>query len=319
MLRSLRRFSFIGVVLLSVVAFCLLPLWAKDKQANDYPLSGKVLSSSSKGSHAYQVETDSRIYLMLCEKVKGFHMSLPECKVDDRPIADGDTVQFRVDGDFAYMPVAKGAEDGLRILTTELKVIPPLPPATASEKSEGSKDDERGMVIGTGMHIRGQKHVAWSTDPSSVKRPFYNGGSSSGPVMATGPVMAIPVTGGAPVMMMPTGPIGAGVVTGIPVTGGAPMVGVPVGGAPMGAHAGGGGPPPWVHLLRVKAGGNIYQLECSVKPCEADKTEIGLGDTVVIRAEKKWAYVSLGANGGGKEQKLRILSETEEDDAADDK
>jgi len=147
MLRSLRRFSFIGVVLLSVVAFCLLPAWAKDKQANDYPLSGKVLSSSSKGAHAYQVETESRIYLMLCERVKGFHMSLPECKVDDRPITDGDTVRFRVDGDFAFMPVAKGAEDGLRILTTELKVIPPLPPATAGEKSQGSKDDERDLVL----------------------------------------------------------------------------------------------------------------------------------------------------------------------------
>lgn len=342
MLRALRSSFFISVVLMSVLAYCALPSWAKDKQANDYPLSGKVLSSSSKGAHSYQVETDSKIYLMLCERVKGFHMGLPECKVDDRPIANGDKVQFRVDGDFAYMPVVNGAEDELRILTTELKVIPPLPPIAAGENGKGSKGDERGMVIGSGMHIAGQKHVAWSTDPSSVQRPFFSAGAPglapapgiamatpSAPVMAAGPVMAIPVTGGAPVMMMPTGPVGGGPVMGVPVTGGAPVMGMPtgpvmgmpMGGAPMGAaHAGGGGGGPvWVHLLRVRAGEKIYQLECSAKPCEVDKKEIGLGDTLVIRAEKKWAYVSLGANGGGKEQKLRILSETEEDDASDGK
>jgi hypothetical protein len=336
MLRTLRSFSFISVVLLSVLAFCLLPSWAKEKQANDYPLSGKVLSSSSKGAHSYQIETDTRIYLMLCEKAKGFHMCLPECKVDDRPIANGDRVQFRVDGDFAYMPVAKGAEDELRILTTEFKVIPPVPKPTAGEDGKDSKDVERGMVIGTGMHIAGQKHVAWSTDPSSVGRPFFNGGApgiamatASAPVMATGPVMAVPVTGGAPVMMMPTGPVGGGPVMGIPVTGGAPVMGMPTGpvmGMPMGGGAlgaphagGGGGGPVWVHLLRVKAGGSIYQLECSSKPCEVDKKEIGLGDTLVIRAEKKWAYVSSGAGSGGKEEKLRILSETEEDDTSDGK
>ncbi|MFY9855056.1 MAG: hypothetical protein WAK26_14390 [Terracidiphilus sp.] len=337
MLRIRRSFSFTVVVLSSVLPFSVLPSWAKDKQANDYPLSGKVLSSSSKGAHSYQVETDSRIYLMLCEKAKGFHMGLPECKVDDRPIANGDKVQFRVDGDFAYMPVAKGAEDELRILTTELKVIPPLPPPTAGANGAGSKDDERGVVIGTGMHIMGQKHVAWSTDPSSVGRPFFSAGAAapgiamatpSAPVMATGPVMAIPVTGGAPVMMMPTGPVGGGPMMGVPVTGGAPVMGMPTGpvmGMPMGgaafgaAHAGGGGGPVWVHLLRVKAGGSIYQLECSRKPCEVDKKEIGLGDTLVIRAEKKWAYVSTGDGSGRKEQKLRILGETEEEDASDGK
>ncbi|MGA3009718.1 MAG: hypothetical protein ABSD72_05595 [Terracidiphilus sp.] len=336
MLRTLRSLSFISVALLSFLAFCPLPSWAKDKKVNDYPLSGKVLSSSSKGAHSYQVETDKRIYLMLCVKAKGSHMGLPQCKVDDEPIANGDKVQFRVDGDFAYMPAAKGAEDELRILTTELKVIPPMPPPAGGDSVKASNGDERGMVIGTGMHIAGQKHVAWSTDPSSVGRPFFGGGAPgiamatpSAPVMATGPVMAIPVTGGAPVMMMPTGPVGGGPVMGVPVTGGAPVMGMPtgpvmgmpMGGAPFGAaHAGGGGGGPvWVHLLRVKAGGSIYQLECSRKPCEVDKKEIGLGDTLVIRAEKKWAYVSWGAGSGGKEEKLRILSETEEDDAPDGK
>jgi hypothetical protein len=33
----------------------------------------------------------------------------------------------------------------------------------------------------------------------------------------------------------------------------------------------------------------------------------------VIRIEKRWAYVASGESGAGKEQKFKILSETEED------
>lgn len=302
-LSVLRDSSFICIVL----AICLLPAWAKDKQAPDYPLSGKVLSSSAKGPHSYQVETDSRIYLLLCEKVKGMHFSYPECKAGDKLIETGDTIQFRVNDDWVYLAAAKGGEDGLRVLTLELKVIPPLPPASGN--APGS---ERGMVIGAGMHIMGQKKVAWSTDPSSVKASSLGGGYAGAPAMATGPVLAVPVTGGAPVLVTPVAPLNGGVVTGVPVTGGPPIVGMPIGAA---AHGGavGGGAPPWVHLLRVRAGDTIYQLECSTKPCEIDKTPIGLGDTLVVRAEKKWAYVSSAS--GGKELKLKILDESEDDSA----
>ena len=109
-------------------------------------------------------------------------------------------------------------------------------------------------------------------------------------------------------MAMTTGP-----VMGVPI--GEPPMGGAAGGPPMGAAAG-GGPPPWVHLLRVQAGDKIYQLECSVKPCEVDKKEIGLGDMIVFRAEKKWLYVSPGPGSGAKEQKFRILGEM--DDAESD-
>jgi hypothetical protein len=342
MSRIPRSFSFFIVVLSCVLAFCLASSWAKDKEASNYPLSGKVLSSASKGQHSYQIATDSRIYLMLCEKVKGFHMSMPECKVGDKPIADGDTVQFRVDGDWAYMPDAKGAEEGLRILTTELKVIPPLPtPAAGDSAKSPNPGSERGMVIGAGMHILGQKHVAWSTNPASVGRPgFYSAASASGmamatpgaPVMPIGPVLATPVTGGPPVLVMPAGPVSGGIVTGVSTSGGlvtgiatGPVMGTPIGGPPMGgaraggAAMGGGSPPPWVHLLRIQSGQKIYQLECSTKPCEVDKNPIELGDTLVIRVEKKWAYLSSGPDSAAKEQKLRILSETEDDAPPDTK
>lgn len=319
MSRILRNLSFFVFFLAGILASCLLPLWAKDKPADDYSLSGKVLSVSPKGMHWYQVSTDSRVYLLLCERVKGFHLGLPECKVDDRPIAAGDTIRFRVDGDWAYAPDAKGAEQQMRILTAELKTIPPLPPPTAGESGPGSNSGERGMVIGNGMHVAGQKQVAWSINPSSdnvttphvaLPGPGITMAGSSAPAISTGPVMAIPATGGAPVLVTPTAPMAGGVVTGIPVTGGAPVVGVPVGGASAANHGavGGRGGPAWVHILHVQAGKTSYSLECSVKPCEIDKKQIELGDTLMIRTEKHWAYVSFGA---GKEQKLRIVGEQE--------
>jgi hypothetical protein len=326
------------LILSNALASCALPASAQEagkSPADQYPLSGKVLASSSAHGHFYQVATEGKIYLLMCEHAKGFHMGLPECKSGDKPIADGDTIPFRVDGDSAYVPVAKGGEDELRILTAELKVIPPLKTPAASESAAGSAaaaNTELSVVIGTGTHIQGQKKVGWSTNPfAGTGQGFSVAGAPSGitmasptnPVIASGPVMATPVTGGPPVMVIPTGPVGGGVVTGIPTTGGAPIMaiptgpvmGTPVGGAPRaGGVAVGGGSPPWVHLLRVKAGDKVYMLECSRKPCEVDKKPIGLGDTIVIRAEKKWAYVSLG---GGAEQKFKILGETDEPDETD--
>jgi hypothetical protein len=305
--RTARSLAFFSFVLGGVLSFCLSPLWAKEKPVPEYPLSGKVLASSAKGTHSYQIATDSRIYLMMCMRVSGFHWGMAECKVNDKPIAVGDTIQFRVDGDKAFMPDLKGEEE-LRVLTTEFKVIPELAPAAAGESGKDA-GSERAQVIGTGVHIRGQKMVAWSTDPSSVKRPSYNGGSAG----SMAPVMAIPVTGGAPVMMMPTMPSSGAFVMGVPATGGAPVMGVRMGGPAMG----GGGPPPWVHILRVRAGESLYVLECPGKACEVDKKQIELGDTVLMRAEKKWAFVSSEGNSGGKEAKFRILNETEDEPASD--
>ncbi len=293
MSRAMRRSLFHGVVLLGAIAACLLPLRADDKPADKYTETGTVLSTADKHGHFYQVSTDSRIYLLLCDKVKSIQFGPPECKVGDKAIATGDTVHFRIDGDWAYMPPAtkgkpeakpeatasesEGMEEKLRILTTELKVIPALPapaanaasgaasPASASPTTEKGANpaSERGVVIGSGMQVNGQHGVGWSTVPTSaaavpVPRPMSPGittASPTTPVIATAPVMAVPVTGGAPVMVVPTGPTTGGVVTGVPVTGGAPVTaiatapvmgipvaGPPVGGAPMGAAPPAGSP-----------------------------------------------------------------------------
>jgi hypothetical protein len=327
MSRTLRSFSFFSVVFSSLFVFCLLPSWAKDKQAGNYPLRGKVLSSSPEGEYFYQVETDSRVYLMKCEKVPGLRGSMPECMFDDRAIMNGDMLQFRVEGDWAYMPVAKGEEE-LRIFTTELKVIPPLPPPTASVNGKGSNPgEEHGMVIGIGLHTKGQENVGWFTS-LLANQPAYHAGTPSssipsGPVMSSAPVIATPVTGGPPVIMTPTAPTNGNIVTGIPVTGGPPVTGITMGaptgdGPPTGSFDIGAGVAmlrgmhlhtSWIRLLRVRVGENIYQLECSANSCELDKKQIELGDTLVIRVENKWAYLSSGSGSGAKEQKFRIVTD----------
>lgn len=318
MARIPRSGPFFSVVLCGMLGARLLPACAEDKQPDRYPLSGKVLAIASKSAHFYQVATDNRIYLLMCEKGDSFHPVLPECKVDNRPIAAGDTVKFRIDGDWAYLQEAKDAEEGLRILNTELRVIPRLPTtSTASDSAKTASSSptlgrEPALVIGTGVHIRGQKAMGWSTSPQSVGTPGSNShihfssiamASPSAPDVTPGPVMAVPATGGAPFLVIPTGPASGGVVTGVPVTGGAPIVGiatgppagVPAGGAPISAgrsmiRIGGGGggvgePEPWVHILRLQSDKSVYMLECSLEPCEIDAIQIDLGDSFMIRVD----------------------------------
>jgi len=300
---------------------------ADDTPTDKYNLTGSVLSAVDKHGHFYQVGTDSRVYLLLCTKVKTIQFGAAECKIGDKPIATGDTVHFRIDGDWAYMtPVSsESMEQKLRILTTELKVIPPLPaasaPATAAAPAGkgSSPSPEPGVVIGTGTHVKGQSGLGWSTNPYAAS-PLTTGSPATS-VMATAPVTAIPVTGGPPVVVVPVAPTTGGVITGVPVTGGAPITAIPVApvtGVPIGGPAPAGGPviigggaPQWVHVLRIQTDGNVYQLECSSKPCTLGSKEIALGDSLNLRVDKKHAYLSSGSQTGGDEQEYKILSVTD--------
>jgi len=339
-----------GVVSLAAITSCIAQSPAADKPADQpadkYNLTGSVLSTISEHGHFYQVSTDTRIYLLMCAKTGTLHLGQPECKFAGKPIATGDTVHFRIDGDWACMPpITEGTEEKLRILTTELKVIPPLPPAapptdapaappSTKGKSKGKPPSppEPGIVIGSGLHVKGQHGVGWSTAPSFAPAPGITTASAATPVMATGPVMAVPVTGGAPVLVTPTGPVTGGVVTGVPVTGGAPVtaiptapvMGVPVGGPPHAAGApmmigGGSAPPQWVHVLRIQTAGKVYQLECSSKPCTLANKEIALGDPLALRVEKNHAYLSSGPPNSGPEDEYKVLSVTESGSAPDTK
>jgi len=324
MARSLLRPFLFAIFILAAVATCVLPSPADDKPADKYDQAGSVLSTVDKHGHFYQISTDSKIYLFLCTKVKGLQFGEPECKVGDKPIATGDTVHFRIDGDWAYMLPLSGEfmEQKLRILATELKVTAPLPPAPAAPSGNAANSTtESAVVVGTGTHIKGQKSGGfWSTN-RTPSAPAITTASPGTPVMATAPVTAVPVTGGPPVTVMPVGPTTGGVVTGVPVTGGppitaiptAPVTGVPVGGAPAGGGTVvmGRSAPQWVHILRIRTAGKIYQLECSSRPCELGNKEVALGDSLTLRLDsKKRAYLSSGA-AGSSEQEFKLLDVTD--------
>ena len=321
------------VILLCATFSFSIPAHADDQPTNKYPETGAVLSTASDGGHFYQVSTESRVYLLLCNKVKTFHLGPPECRVGDKPIAASDIIHFRIDGDWAYMaPVAEGMEEKLRVLTTELRVIPPMPLASPKPKDEASKQELEqkskqkpkqepvpAVAIGSGMQVKGQHGVGWSTTPSRIGGLTTASGAT--PVIATGPVTAIPVTGGAPVLVVPTGPTTGGVITGVPVTGGAPItaiptapvMGFPVGGAPAGGGVlmmGARHAPQWVHVIRVQTADKIFQLECSRKPCSMGNKEIALGEALSLRADKKHAYLSDPA-GSVAEQEYKILGVTD--------
>ncbi|MGA2347802.1 MAG: hypothetical protein ABSF93_17455 [Candidatus Sulfotelmatobacter sp.] len=348
MSRAQLKSLLVGIALLAsitsgVVLFLAASSLADDKPAPQYAESGSVLSAISKHGHFYQVATDKNIYLLMCTKVKAIQFGEPECKIGDKPIATGDTVHFRIDGDWAYMPpIAEGTEEKLRILTTELKIIPPLPaaappanapaanaPATASAGHDKGSTTAReaAIVIGTGLHVKGQHGVGWSTTPGAPVAPGVTTAGATAPLMSTAPVTAIPVTGGAPVIVIPTAPAAGGVVTGVPVTGGppitaipvAPVMGVPAAGAPAGGGmvVMGGSKPQWVHVLRIQTAGKIYQLECSTKPCALEDKEIALGDTLTVRIDQKHAYLSSAPGSSGAEEKLKILNTTEAGSASE--
>ena len=193
MSRAQLKSLLVGIALLAsitsgVVLFLAASSLADDKAAPQYAESGSVLSAISKHGHFYQVATDKNIYLLMCTKVKAIQFGEPECKIGDKPIATGDTVHFRIDGDWAYMPpIAEGTEEKLRILTTELKIIPPLPaaappanapaanaPATASAGHDKGSTTAReaAIVIGTGF-----SKIGSGPPPPSVLAGGFAGGS----------------------------------------------------------------------------------------------------------------------------------------------
>jgi hypothetical protein len=273
---------------------------ALDKAPKNYSESGTVSAVATKGGHVYRVETDSRIYQLLCARFVLF--GSPECKLAGKPIAVGDALHFRLDNDWAYLPPPgpDDSEEKFRVISTELKDIPKLAVSTAAAADPNSKTQSAsGVVTGTGMHIKGSRGGSWSTPGAGVAPG------------AGGPVVGVPVTGGPPVTVVPMSS-GPGPVTGVPVTGGGPVTVVPVSGGQAGTAGqpmaiGGGGGPVWVHSVRVKTDSGVYELECSTKPCALGDKQIGLGETLTFRFDKKHAYLTPDPSKPSQQEKYRIL------------
>jgi len=96
-----------------------------------------TVSSRSKYTHTYKVQTATKIFELDCGKEAVFHSTGAECLSGGKPIQVGDVIHFRMEKDSAYLPLpdqngAEGGEERLRILSAEAaeaKKEPPSAPA----------------------------------------------------------------------------------------------------------------------------------------------------------------------------------------------
>jgi hypothetical protein len=280
---------------------------AQPANQHDYPEEGTVISAAVDHGHVYTLETDNDILRVLCISLNPFRQTPPVCKSGSRPIAVHDKLHFRRDGDMAYMLASGSGEQRLLILSTELKILPPLPDTAALAP-------ESGAALGLGLEARPGRQPAGAT-PSPTPPS-----ATHADCLPAGPVTATPVTGGPPVEVIPTGPVSGGVVTGVPVTGGPPVTAIPVAPVSSADCTAGGGPANapitpaptspgtrWVHFVRVQTAAHVYDLACRSKSCSLDHNPIQLGDLLALRVEKKLAYLSRANAGANDEQKFEIL------------
>jgi len=270
---------------------------------HDYPKTGTVISITTNQGVVYKIDTGDKIYELRCIKSRIFQATPPQCAVSQRPIAVKDTLHFRLDEDedetpTAYIPATGNNEEKLLVLSTELKVPTALPAAATSPSAR-----QHCAVRGTGMDL--------------VERPSYWVGETS-PAIPFGPVTAIPVTGGPPVQVIATAPVGAGVITGVTTSGGAPVTAIPV--APISGASSTSTPTvivetEWVPFMRVQTADYIYKLACESNPCWLKDRAPQLGDQLMIRVHER-AYLSWLPPGPKGEQKFRILSMEDIDEPA---
>jgi hypothetical protein len=102
------------------------------------------VSSRSKYTHTYKVQTATKIFEMDCGKEAVFHSTGAECLAGGKPIQVGDVLHFRIDKDYAYIPLLdqngtqsgeeKTGEEKLRILSAEAaEAKQETPPAPAPQ------------------------------------------------------------------------------------------------------------------------------------------------------------------------------------------
>jgi hypothetical protein len=285
---------------LAFIAFILSSLPASAGAPHDYDRSGTVISVARDVVPVYTIESGDSVYTMACVRIRLF--GTPQCDWNGRPIAVGNQVRFRIEGDYAYMPVKGDNEERLMVEMTETKLLPPLPAVQPGL--------EAGVVLGLGVTTEEHRYVF---PPASQPAASANSSSSPG---SMAPVVAVPVTGGPPVVVTPTSPASGGVVTGVPATGGAPVTAIPV--TPTDTAAPSAAPPPsvsagtaasakqWIHVLRVQTASRVYDLACPARICSFGGNPIQTGDPLALRIEKKWAYVS--SAGTSHEHRFAILA-----------
>ena len=148
-----------GRCFLSLMASCALALCIPTARAlaksepKAYPEEGKVIGTGTSESirATYEVETNSKIYKLECEKVPrpGLKSYTPRECGGSRKIQIGDVIHLRKDKSWVYIQIdenGRGTEQKLRILSEELKSsVRPADKASATQPEKGAKqaDDKQ--------------------------------------------------------------------------------------------------------------------------------------------------------------------------------
>jgi hypothetical protein len=134
------------------------------------------VSSRSKYTHTYKVQTATKLFEMDCGKEAVFHSTGAECLAGSKPIQVGDVLHFRIDKDYAYIPLVdqdgtQGDEEKLRILSAEAaepkKETPPAPAPQVQQVAESSVTKLSIVSMPAGADIEVDGGVVGNT-PSTV-------------------------------------------------------------------------------------------------------------------------------------------------------
>ena len=277
-------------VQISITAIAIFGLLLPSQQmfarsSHNYDMSGTVIAIAQDSGAVYEIESSDSVYTLACARSR---FKQVKCDWNGHSIIAGDHVSFRIKGIYAYMPVSTDDEERFTVLMTEIKQLPPLPTVPVGLESA--------VVRGVGF-------------TSSGSIPSASVAATHAPAPGSmAPVVAVPTTGGVPVVVVPTAPATSPVITGVPTTGGAPITAVAV--APptdtIPSIASTDSEPQWIRVLRVQTTSHIYDLTCDANSCKLNGKSIQLGDLLALRIDKKRAYVSVGGNSP--ERRFAILA-----------
>lgn len=182
---SLSQIAVFGVLALSA---SLSP----SQQNRAFPETGTVkLLVSGEGtlkSTEYMITSDRAIYRVLCTHFKDKAWD-PDCSFNGKTIADGDTIQFRIDGEMLILPLGEQRkEQVLPILGTELNPYPQKP-------APGKNGVENGIVVAVGNY-KNEQYLGELLRKQCASRPTDNSRSSVPKAMPlTSPVGGNPSAG----------------------------------------------------------------------------------------------------------------------------
>jgi hypothetical protein len=160
---SLCRIALLGVM----ISYSLL---TQSQQGSTYPEIGTVklfvFSMGTFKNVEYMITTNHAIYWAQCTHLKDKSQE-PDCVFNGKIIANGDSINFRVESDSLILPLGEqGKEQRLPVRRTELNPYPETP-------APGKNGVENGLIVAVGSYKNEQYLSSFNRNGCST-RPAQN-------------------------------------------------------------------------------------------------------------------------------------------------